>query len=95
MTARAGRPAGHATRGERERRRGPFAICLETALARYLKDLNGHKPTGLYEMVIQEVERPLLEMILDYAGGNQSQAAALLGINRNTLRAKLKKHGIT
>ena len=95
MSARAGSAAHHGTHRGGQRRRGPFATCLEAALARYLRDLNGHKPTGLYDMVIHEVERPLLEMVLDYAGGNQSQAAALLGINRNTLRAKLKKHGIT
>lgn len=78
-----------------ETRRGPFAACLEAALARYLRDLNGHKPAGLYDLVIREVEKPLLEMVLDYTGGNQSQAAELLGMNRNTLRKKLRNHGIT
>ncbi|HEC13009.1 MAG TPA: Fis family transcriptional regulator [Acidiferrobacteraceae bacterium] len=80
-------------RGE-ERRCEPFGACIEAALARYLKDLNGHRPQGLYKMVMQEVERPFLEMVMRHARSNQSQAAVLLGINRNTLRKKLKIHGI-
>lgn len=77
-----------------ERRCEPFGACIEAALARYLKDLNGHRPLGLYKMVMQEVERPFLEMVMRHTRSNQSQAAELLGINRNTLRKKLKTHGI-
>jgi len=83
----------HRYRGS-ERRCEPFSACIESALIRYLKDLNGHRPSGLYEMVVSEVERPLLDIVMRYAKGNQSQAAALLGINRNTLRKKLKTYGI-
>jgi len=77
-----------------ERRCEPFGACIEAALARYLEDLNGHRPLGLYKMVMQEVERPFLEMVMRHTRSNQSQAAELLGINRNTLRKKLKMHGL-
>jgi Fis family transcriptional regulator len=66
---------------------------LEQAVVRnleqYFADLDGAKPHALHEMVLQAVERPLLKFALDRAGGNQSAAADLLGINRNTLRKKL------
>jgi Fis family transcriptional regulator len=58
-------------------------------LEQYFADLDGAKPHALHEMVLQAVERPLLKFALDRAGGNQSAAADLLGINRNTLRKKL------
>jgi len=55
----------------------------------YLKTLNGHRPAELYKLVLTEVERPLFKNVLDYADGNQSEAAEILGINRGTLRKKL------
>ena len=63
-------------------------------LEQYFADLDGAKPHALHEMVLQAVERPLLKFALDRAGGNQSAAAELLGINRNTLRKKLTDYGI-
>ncbi len=63
-------------------------------LEQYFADLDGEKPHALHEMVLQAVERPLLKFALDRAGGNQSAAAELLGINRNTLRKKLTDYGI-
>lgn len=63
-------------------------------LEQYFADLDGAKPHALHEMVLQAVERPLLKFALDRAGGNQSTAADLLGINRNTLRKKLTDYGI-
>jgi Fis family transcriptional regulator len=63
-------------------------------LEQYFSDLGGAKPHALHEMVLQAVERPLLKFALDRAGGNQSAAAELLGINRNTLRKKLTDYGI-
>ena len=77
-----------------ERRQRPLRACVESALRCYFKDLNGHRPAGLYQMVMGEVEKPLLETVMHYARGNQSLAAEMLGINRNTLRKKLKLHGI-
>ncbi|HEX9627733.1 MAG TPA: helix-turn-helix domain-containing protein [Acidiferrobacterales bacterium] len=75
-------------------RKGPLAICVKSAIDRYFNDLNGEKPGRLYEMVIAEVERPLLEAVMREARSNQCKAARMLGINRNTLRKKLKLHGL-
>jgi Fis family transcriptional regulator len=62
------------------------------ALQKYFKQVGDHVPTNLYEMVISEVEAPLLQAVLKYTEGNQSQAAALLGMNRGTLRKKMKQY---
>jgi Fis family transcriptional regulator len=64
--------------------------CVRRSLERYFKDLDGEKPRAVYDMVIRNVERPLLEMMLDRAEGNQTVAAEMLGINRNTLRKKIQ-----
>jgi Fis family transcriptional regulator, factor for inversion stimulation protein len=64
------------------------------ALQKYFQTLNGHKPEELYDLVIGEVEKPLFRAVLEYTGGNQSLAAAILGINRGTLRKKLRRHGL-
>ena len=72
----------------------PFAVCVNESLKRYLKDLNGETPAALYDMVISQVEKPLLEIVMDCAENNQCRAAQMLGINRNTLRKKLRDHGI-
>ncbi len=70
----------------------PLRVCVENALRRYFADLNGHDPGGLHTMVMREVEQPLLQIVLEHTGGNQTQAAAILGINRSTLRKKLRQH---
>ena len=72
----------------------PFTQCVSKSLKRYLKDLNGETPAALYDMVISHVEKPLLEIIMERADNNQSRAAQMLGINRNTLRKKFKDHGL-
>lgn len=64
--------------------------CVRRSLERYFKDLDGEKPRAVYEMVLKNVERPMLEIVLDRAEGNQSMAAEMLGINRNTLRKKIQ-----
>ncbi len=66
--------------------------CVRESLEAYFKDLHGIEPHGLYDMTMDLVERPLLEVVLEHAGGNQSKAAEWLGINRNTLRRKLVEH---
>ena len=66
--------------------------CIRSSLEQYLKDLEGEEPHGVHDMIIQAVERPLLEVIMRHAQGNQSRAAAWLGINRNTLHRKLQDH---
>jgi len=66
----------------------------ERALSDYFTSLNGHRPAQLYDLVLREVEEPLFRVVLDYAQGNQSRAAGILGINRGTLRKKLKQFGL-
>jgi Fis family transcriptional regulator, factor for inversion stimulation protein len=68
--------------------------CVADALRRYLQDLGDAQPAKLYEMVMARVERPMLEVVLAHAGGNRVRAAAMLGINRNTLRKKLQHYGL-
>ncbi len=68
--------------------------CVSRALERYFKDLDGEKPTGIYDMVLRNIERPMLEIVMKQADGNQTLAAEMLGINRNTLRRKLTDHDL-
>jgi len=63
-------------------------------LQRYFRDLDGHEPAHLYQLVLQEIERPLLESVMEYTRGNQSKASIVLGLNRGTLRKKLKQYDI-
>lgn len=72
----------------------PFREMITTALDQYFKDLNGETPVDLYEMVLVEVEKPLLEIVLRESKGNLSLAAKTLGINRGTLRTRLQKYGL-
>ena len=66
--------------------------CVRDSLETYFKDLDGVEPSAIYEMIQRVVERPLLEVVMKHAAGNQSRAAVWLGINRNTLRRKLLEH---
>ena len=66
--------------------------CIRESLEGYFKDLRGAEPHAIYEMVLQVVEKPLLDVVMQHAEGNQSRAAEWLGINRNTLRRKLLEH---
>ncbi|TAK92459.1 MAG: Fis family transcriptional regulator [Burkholderiaceae bacterium] len=68
--------------------------CVRKSLEKYFKDLDGERPHALYDMMILTVERPLLEFVMQHTNSNQSEASALLGINRNTLRKKLQQHGL-
>ena len=72
----------------------PLHKHTEDALNEYFKSLNGDRPGDLYDLVIGEVERPLFKAVLDYTHGNQSQAAGILGINRGTLRKKLRTYSL-
>lgn len=60
----------------------------------YLEMLGDHDATFLYRQIMDEVERPLLSVLMNHTNGNQSRTAACLGINRATLRSKLKRHSI-
>jgi Fis family transcriptional regulator len=73
----------------------PLRSHTERALNDYFASLNGHRPARLYDMVLREVEEPLFRAVLDYASGNQSRAAVILGINRGTLRKKLRELGLS
>jgi len=73
----------------------PLREHAERALEDYLAHLDGHQPANLYALVMREIEEPLLRVVLRHAGGNQSRAAEILGINRATLRRKLREFGLT
>ena len=72
----------------------PLRTMTADALNSYFASLNGHKPGQLYDLVLREVEEPMFRAVLDYSEGNQSRAAEILGINRGTLRKKLKNYGL-
>ena len=79
---------------DRVRTTEPLRNAVRDAVENYFEELEGHPTSGLYRMVIEEVEAPLLETVLRYAGGNLSKAADLLGMNRGTLRKKLKQFNL-
>lgn len=72
--------------------RDQIAEAIHASLAEYFRDLDGEAPCALYDMVLARVEKPLLEIVLEKVGGNQTKAADMLGINRNTLRKKLQTY---
>ena len=72
----------------------PLCELVRKSLDRYFKDLNGQPAAELYDLVISQVERPLLEIVMRETRGNVSRAAQMLGINRGTLRTRLNKYGL-
>ncbi len=68
--------------------------CVETTLSNYFEQLDGAPVSDVYQLVLSEVEAPLLEQVLKYTRNNQTKASALLGLNRGTLRKKLKQYGL-
>jgi Fis family transcriptional regulator len=66
--------------------------CARLSLQKYFEDLEDEIPTSLYALVIGEVEGPMLEVVMQYTNNNQSQASEILGVNRGTLRKKLKEY---
>jgi len=68
--------------------------CVKRSLNRYFRDLDGEVPHGIYDMVLHAIEKPMLEVVMKQAGGNQTAAAEMLGINRNTLRRKLSDYDL-
>ncbi len=67
---------------------------IQKSLETYFKNLGDQQPTDIYDMVIHAVEVPVLQTAMAHANGNQSHAAEILGINRNTLRKKLQQHNL-
>lgn len=68
--------------------------CVEHAMADYFHHLDGQDCTNLYQMVLKEVEAPLLEAVMSYTRNNQCKAASMLNLNRGTLRKKLKLYDL-
>jgi Fis family transcriptional regulator len=77
-----------------ERRKAPLHDAMQVALETYFKNLDGDQPCDLYQMVLSEIEPPMLQAVMKYACGNQSKAAEILGVNRGTLRKKLAQYGL-
>ena len=71
-----------------------IARCVRRTIDGYFRDLDGERQAAIYNMVIACVEKPLIEVVLHRACGNQTHAAELLGMNRNTLRKKIRAYGI-
>lgn len=72
----------------------PLRDSVKQALKNYFSQLEGETVNNLYEFVLMEVEQPLLDMVMQYTRGNQTRAATMMGLNRGTLRKKLKKYGL-
>ena len=79
-----------------DKKRGSIGLNghVREALDRYFADLDGHAPGNLYDLLLSEVEKPLLTAVLSHTGGNQTRASEILGINRGTLRKKLQQYGL-
>ena len=72
-----------------------LADCVRRNLNRYFRDLDGEAPHAIYDMVLGCVEKPMLEVVMKQAGGNQTVAAEMLGVSRSTLRRKLAEHNLS
>ena len=72
----------------------PLRQHVKNTIGRYLEDMGNTAPENLYQMLLAEIEPPLIEEILKCTGGNQSRAANMLGITRNTLRSKMQRYSI-
>jgi Fis family transcriptional regulator len=91
--AAADEPDSKRVRSAREQDQ-PLAQCVAATVRRYLDDLGDHVPSNLHQLLLEQVEKPLLTVVMERARGNRCRAAELLGINRNTLRKKLQQYGL-
>lgn len=73
----------------------PLSVHVRHSVENYFSQLNGHDSSGLYALVLSEVEKPLLETALKHANYNQTKTAKILGLSRSTLRKKLDQYGIS
>jgi len=78
----------------RERRKQPIRRSVTSAIELYLQDMGGHDVNNLYHVVLSEVEPAILDVVMNFVEGNQTEAAEMLGISRGTLRKKLKLYGL-
>jgi len=77
-----------------DQQHAPLNECVSNALKAYFEELEGEPASNLYQMLMNEVEVPLLRATLEHTHGNQCRAAEILGINRGTLRKKIKQYGL-
>ena len=75
-------------------RQNDISTCVTGALEKYFRDLDGEMPCAIYDMVLKNVEKPMLEVVMRHADGNQTLAAEMLGISRKTLWKKMKTLGL-
>ncbi|MGQ0593181.1 MAG: helix-turn-helix domain-containing protein [Gammaproteobacteria bacterium] len=94
MSSTAPEPGANVEALREERRRVPLRQCVKCSLDVYFSELNGFAPAPLYDLVLSEVERALFEVALARSRGNLTKTAELLGVNRGTLRKRLKKYGL-
>ena len=87
-------PLATADEGSMPRKGQTLRECVTSSLNDYLTKVDSEHISELYELVLSEVEAPLLESVMQYTRSNQSKASAMLGLNRGTLRKKLKKYGM-
>ena len=81
--------------GITSKQESPLRKSVHSAVRQYFKDMGNTQPDDLHQLLLSEVEPPLIEEVLVRTGGNQSTAAKILGITRNTLRSKLKRYKIS
>ncbi len=87
-------PLATADEGSMPRQGQTLRECVTSSLNDYLTKVDSEHISELYDLVLSEVEAPLLESVMQYTRSNQSKASAMLGLNRGTLRKKLKKYGM-
>ena len=83
-----------ALRVDRTHAREPLRQCVREAVDHYFRELDGHETCGLFDLVLSEVEAPLIESVLEHTRGNYTKAATLLGVNRATLRKKIRRYNL-
>lgn len=77
-----------------EQERPTLTDTVKTTLLDYFNELEGSEPVDIYDMVLRQIEAPLLQVVMEQVDGNQTRAAAYLGLNRGTLRKKLKMYDL-
>jgi Fis family transcriptional regulator len=77
-----------------EEKSEPLSTSVRKALKNYFDQLKGEEPREFYQMILSEVEVPLLEVVMKYTRKNQSRTATILGLSRGNLRKKLKAYGM-
>ena len=74
--------------------RGALKTPAEDPIKQFIETLDGEETSEFYNLVLAEVEEPLLRVVMEYTANNQSRAAAMLGLNRGTLRKKLRQYNL-